>query len=213
MQDVESVEARWFLGSDDARLEVLEAWFADVASEGSGRQDVYYFDSQLPELNIKQRWSGSTNAKLEVKYCVGQLGITNFAPKLSGRLERWRKVSLPGSGGAVLQHQRCVNVEKRRRLLLFEWDGAVVRRRTPAERLTRGCGVELTKIRADRDGVERNAWSFCLEAFGPTPVSHAALEQSLLALTTRGPELNLDAEESHNYVSWLIREFGPDAVR
>jgi hypothetical protein len=194
---VRSLEVRWIF---PGQLETAVAeWFGRFPAETQSREDTYLVDPQLRGLSVKVR-GGSA---LELKVYCGSPGILDLAGRARGRMESWRKWSLPmrplhlDSGDAVGWEP----VRKRRRISRFALGGGPVTAYAP-EREPR-CGVELTEIRAHG----QDWWTLGFEATGPAHLLSSELwaaaalifAQSLPGSAEPGPD------KSRSYAEWLYQ--------
>lgn len=178
MEILDSLEVRWFLPSNASAGPALEQWFGSTRDEGE-RVD-HYLATRRVDLSFKARLAKGKPTKVETKYLVGSLGVVDFAPKMSGDLQRWAKLSLALDDPALQQDGAWLAVAKKRQLRKF----AVAM--TPAPAATEvspdayppiGCGVELTRLDYSIDRTA--AWS------GPSGSRHSGRQPSSLTCSKR----------------------------
>jgi hypothetical protein len=199
-----SLEVRWILpGSLD--MAVAE-WFAGFPSEAESREDAYLLDPGMDRLTVKVRGG----RLLEVKAFGGSPGILEFGGRARGRMQYWRKWSVPvrppvpgsadpgdGDPGGWKR------VRKQRRISRFSLsDGQIA---VPAGDRAGGprCAVELTEIRVH----DQDWWSLGLEATGPADLLGPVLLAAAGLVFTRPLPAGVDlgVQDSTSYAEWLGR--------
>lgn len=205
MEILESLEVRWFLPSKDPGAAALDQWFASTGDEGA-RVDHYLVTSRN-DLSVKARLAQGKPAKVETKYLVGSLGVVDLAPKMSGELQRWTKLSLALNDPELQQHGAWLAVTKKRRLRKF----AVAMTPAPSAMEVSvdafppiGCGVEWTRLDYAIDGTARGEVTFGLEAFGPKTQLLDVMQATIRAITAQGGLPELPAAWTASYASWLL---------
>jgi hypothetical protein len=214
-----SYEARWFF-EGEIPGEVVRAFMGTAAGDAEwprARTDRY-----LPfaaDMGIKLRMEADQPALLEFKGRQRSDGPVLLTKGVVGRTSTWTKWSYPVGLAplplrqALTETGPAVSVVKRRLLRLFRLDAhAPAREVAPAERLSVGVQLELTRLRiptteasgrADRE--ERRAWTLGFEGFPVGPgledAVGAALAAPLEALHTAGAKL--DEGHSVSYPEWL----------
>jgi hypothetical protein len=188
-----SLEVRWIMpGSPDA--DVTE-WFAGFPSEVESREDAYFLDPDMDRFSVKIR----AGRLLEVKAFGGSPGILAFDGRARGRMQYWRKWSVPfrprsRNGGDPDGWRR---VRKQRRTSRF----SLIRGQIATPAGAPQCAVELTEIRVH----DQDWWSLGLEATGPADQLRAGLQATAAVVFTRslpgGVELRM--EDSMSYAEWL----------
>lgn len=206
MDWLESYEVRWFFTPEHPVVDELRTWFADVPIEHDDRKDHYYFDQRRPDLNAKDRTTGS-GSKLEFKYRAGTLGPTHFAPGVVGDLERWVKLSLKLGDDTIEAFPLSVAVQKARRLRKFEYSHGEIGEVPADKKVMAGCGAEFTALAASRHAQVEHAVTLGLEAFGPPEAALLALQATAHEVFRERPALELGAANSSAYSSWLIKTF------
>lgn len=202
MDSVESVEVRWFIDPADEVAEALDAWFEGVADEGE-RVDHYVVLAGRDDLGLKARIRQGHAPKLELKMRLGSLGIVRLAPHVTGRVERWRKLSLDGEDPGRPADTAWVEVHKERRQRKLEIEQGVATEVASNVEPSLGAGVELTRLRYRHARGQGRCWTLGVEAFGPAPELLPAL-LSACQLAFREMRLaGLDAARSHGYPAWL----------
>jgi hypothetical protein len=192
-----SLEVRWII---PGRLDMAVAeWFDGFPSELELREDAYILDPDLGGLSVKVR----ADKALELKAFHGSPGILDFRGRARGRMQYWRKWSIPfrppSRGGGNRDGWR--RVRKRRRTSRFSL--AQGRIPAPAGDLVGPprCAVELTEIRL----YDQDWWSLGLEAAGPAHLLRAGLLSTAALVFTQplpwGTELRV--EDSMSYAEWL----------
>ena len=178
-QPFDTTEVRWFAAGGPPAAFV--DWFSVSGNTGvlEIRRDVYRIDPDH-DSGLKRRDDGP----LELKRRVAVSEPQNFAGGFVGRVEEWRKTGLEEPAQASDWQWRAVDkVVLTRCFALCDGDrlGEVATREfdLPA------CDIELATITID----DAAAWSFALEAWGPTDLRRALLEDSLTALLTAEPPL------------------------
>ena len=198
-----TAEVRWFYAGD-----VPEA--ADVWLEA--------LPGQPSEAARTDRYLRPTDAALGVKLREGQLEIKRrdapgdpcqFHPRVTGRVERWRKWSFDAGertsdvppwtsvAGAAL----WVDVAKTRRKIRYrvEPDGQVVAYAGEAAP-ENGCDLELTRVAV----ADVRWWSVCLEAFGDERALRDTLLQTARYVFETSVPPSLDEAHSKGYAAWLL---------
>lgn len=197
VKEVFSLEVRWIL---PGQLDMAVAeWFGGFPSETESREDAYILDSDLDGLSVKIR----AGQALELKVFHGSPGILDFRGRARGRMQYWRKWSVPfrppsPSGGDRDGWRR---VRKHRRIRRFSL--ARDRVSAPAGDLAGPlqCAVELTEIHLH----DQDWWSVGLEATGPAHLLRAGLRTTAAHVFAQplpeGAELRM--EDSMSYAEWL----------
>lgn len=153
-----SVEVRWF-DRGVVPSEISE-WFRKIhpsIEAQTPRSDDYLI---LPEngtsLGIKLR-----EGKIELKQRTDQFGVFDLGSEIRGEIEAWRKWSFELAKTNLdlyrVPTENWICVEKSRQIAKFEISPVSM-----TDLPDRGCGVELTKIRAE----DQEWWTIGLEAFG-----------------------------------------------
>lgn len=188
----DTLEVRWIVAGPPAAA-VLD-WFGRFPARTQTREDRYLLWPGLPGLSVKLRGDRS----LDVKAYLGNYGVMAVPGGGQGRLERWRKWSLPltparPSGAAA---EGWVLVRKQRHLTWFP---------LPAAPGT-GCAAELTEAQASG----QTWWSVGLEAAGTPGLLRAAVLHAaglLFAVPLPAAE-KLSLDNSRSYAQWLDQQPG-----
>jgi hypothetical protein len=192
-----SLEVRW-IAPGQLDMAVAE-WFDRFPSETELREDAYILAPDLDGWSVKVR----AGQALELKSFHGSPGILDFRGRARGRMQYWRKWSVPfrppsRSGGECDGWRR---VRKHRRTSQFSLArGRITARAGDLAGMPR-CMVELTEIRVDH----QDWWSLGLEATGPADLLRAGL-LSTAAFVFTGPlpdGVELRMENSMSYAEWL----------
>ena len=193
IEETFSLEVRWIL---PGQLDMAMAeWFGAFPSEMELREDAYILDPDLDGLSVKVRASQA----LELKAFHGSPGILDFRGRARGRMQYWRKWSVPfrprsQNGGDPDGWRR---VRKQRRTSRF----SLIRGQIATPAGAPQCAVELTEIRVH----DQDWWSLGLEATGPADQLRAGLQATAAVVFTRslpgGVELRM--EDSMSYAEWL----------
>jgi hypothetical protein len=204
IEETFSLEVRWIV---PGQLDMAMAeWFGGFPSEMELREDAYILDPDLEELSVKVRGGQA----LELKAFRGSPGILDFRGRACGRMQYWRKWSVPfrppsRNGGDPDGWRR---VRKQRRTSRFSLARDQIA--TPAGDLAGAprCAVELTEIRVHY----QDWWSLGLEATGPADLLRDGLQATAAVVFTRplpgGVELRM--EDSMSYAEWLCQ---PERLR
>ena len=192
-----SLEVRWIV---PGQLDMAMAeWFGGFPSEMELREDAYILDPDLEGLSVKVRGDQA----LELKAFHGSPGILDFRGRSRGRMQYWRKWSVPfrppsRNSGDPNGWRR---VRKQRRTSRFSLTRDQIA--APAGDLVGvpRCAVELTEIRVHR----QDWWSLGLEATGPADLLRAGLQATAAVVFTRPlpSGLELRMEDSMSYAEWL----------
>ena len=192
-----SLEVRWIL---PGRLETAMArWFGRFPSEMESREDTYLLDPMARGLSVKVRGGGA----MEVKAYQGSQGTLEVAGRARGRLEAWRKWSVPFN---ALRLDRCDParwrpVGKRRRISRFALSGGQPSAHAAGPGKQPQCEVELTEVRTGG----RDWWTLGFEATGPASLLCSELEATAARVFASAPPANvqLGLGESRSYAEWL----------
>jgi hypothetical protein len=204
MDIVESLEVRWFLPADNQARAALEKFFASAQQEDA-RVDHYLATGQ-DAIGFKARLEPGKPAKVETKYLVGSLGIVELAPKMSGDLQRWTKLSLELDDPELRRDGAWRSVTKTRQLRKFAVTLATgAAAEVPiTQRPDVGCGVEFTRLEYRAGGTDRVEWTFGLEAFGPAAQLLDVLQATCRAITRQPTVPDLPAAWTASYPRWLL---------
>jgi hypothetical protein len=191
MEILESLEVRWFLPPAGTPVgAALEEWFRSTKDEGA-RSDQYLATGRS-DLSFKARLEEGKPAKVETKYLVGSLGVVELAPKISGDLQRWAKLSLTLNDPKLKQHGIWLELTKKRQLRKFAitMTPALGAKEVPVSDYPPiGCGVELTGLDYVIDGTTHVEWTFGLEAFGPKSQLVDVLQATIRAISPGLPDM------------------------
>ena len=199
-----SLEVRWILPGS-LNMAVAE-WFAGFPSEAESREDAYFLDPGMDRLSVKVRGG----RLLEVKAFGGSPGILEFGGRARGRMQYWRKWSVPvrppvpgGADPGSADPGGWKRVRKQRRTSRFSLsDGQVA---VPAGDPVGEprCAVELTEIRVHH----QDWWSLGLEATGSADLlGPVLLAAAGLVFTQPLPAgVDLGVQDSTSYAEWLGR--------
>lgn len=194
-----TTETRWFF-EGAIPLDVL-FWFvaADSATRRERRTDTYDLDSAQLGIGVKRRGSGG----IESKSLVSATRLTEPVTGITGKVEEWMKVSRPLEEVTDWADRRLLAIEKE-----------IVSRRYRAggtESDPFGCELELAAITAG--SVE--AWTICIETFGPSADRFRAFQAGIAGLVDLKPfpaQVSLEASNSVGYPEWIMgRVLDPDA--
>lgn len=182
---------RWF--APGVLPEGVATWFEDTAPyfDIETRVDSYLLTGR-PDLGVKRRDRGP----IEVKERRRVGGALTVGGRLAARVEEWHKHTDDGYAGAG---GRWVDIQKTVTTYRYRARGA-----TSA---TVACDVELAAI--DASGIA--AWTMALEASGPRPARHSALQSAFeeFLSDTVVPGSVADALElDAGYPAWLIETLG-----
>ena len=199
-----SLEVRWILpGSLDT---AVTEWFAGFPSEVESREDAYFLDPNMDRLSVKVR----AGRLLEVKAFGGSPGILEFGGRPRGRMQYWRKWSVPvrppapgngdPGGGDPGGWKR---VRKQRRISRFSLSHGQLTVPARGRDGEPRCAVELTEIRVHH----QDWWSLGLEATGPADLLGPVLGATAgLVFTQPLPSgVDLGVQDSTSYAEWLRR--------
>jgi hypothetical protein len=195
---LESMEVRWFFAPDHAVVGAVGALFSGAKHEGP-RLDRYVVTGR-DDLGIKVRAEKGEPVKLETKYRIGSLGAVALAPKVTGVIDRWKKLSAelgeagPGSSVAT------VDLEKERRLRRYASDASGVREVGPKDKPAAGCNVEWTELRV---GGAQAAWTLAFESFGPGPGLLRTLQRVVTSVLVDAPELAVAEANARSYPAFV----------
>lgn len=197
IEGVFSLEVRWILpGSLD--MAVAE-WFAGFPSEVESREDAYLLDPDLGGLSVKIRGGQA----LEVKAFGGSPGILELRGRARGRMQYWRKWSVPfgppsSSSGDSEGWKR---VRKQRRTSRFSLTHGRITASAGGRAGEPRCAVELTEIRVHH----QDWWSLGLEATGPADLLRPVLGANAAFVFTQPLPSGVDfrMQDSTSYAEWL----------
>ena len=190
-----TAEIRWFLREVPA---ALEDWFAARGGDPQQRTDDYLRLEGTDALGLKVRGGGGS---LEVKLRIRDHGTVEVAAGIQGRLEEWRKWSIPPEHpvpGLGIAAANWVTVGKARRLATLvagAWAPG-----PPGDRAAGGCSAELTRL-----DVTGGTWATLgFEAFGPAGDLVGTLRRAVERFFAEaGSAGGLDARRSCGYPGWL----------
>lgn len=202
MDILDTIEARWFLDdAGGAAATAARACFAKVAVEGP-REDRYLLTGR-DDIGLKARVALGKPATVEAKYLLGSLGPTRLHARITGVIERWRKLSLELADPALQKDGAWIRVVKSRRLRKLGYEEGVLKEIALEARASAGCGVELTELEYD-DGVGRgHSLTVALEAFGPEALLLDVLLGACREVFDSASALELEAGASKGYPRWL----------
>ena len=174
-------------------------WFGRFPAETQSREDIYLVDPQLRGLSVKVRGGSALDLKV---YC-GSPGSLDLAGRARGRMEFWRKWSLPVSAlhldiGDLVGWRP---VRKRRRISPFALLSRPVAAHAPERGQEPRCHMELTEIRAQG----QDWWTLGFEATGPAQLLSREL-QAAAALVFAQPlpgRVAPGPDKSRSYAEWL----------
>jgi hypothetical protein len=198
-EGLSTIEVRWILpGQLDT---TIAGWFGRFPAGLDSREDAYLIHPVLRGLAVKIR----AGQLLEVKQYQGSPGILDAAGRARGRIESWRKWSVPfgplGPDGAGPPGWTVVH--KKRRMSRFR----LTRGWLMADAAERGmgpeCGVELTEVRSG----DESWWSLGFEATGPADLLRSTLERTAALMFAQAPPGDVAFDMSHcqSYAEWLSR--------
>jgi hypothetical protein len=174
-------------------------WFAGFPSEVESREDAYLLDPDLGGLSVKIR-GGQI---LQVKAFGGSPGILELRGRARGRMQYWRKWSVPfgppsSSGGDSEGWKR---VRKQRRTSRFSLTHGRITASAGGRVGEPRCAVELTEIRVHH----QDWWSLGLEATGPADLLRPVLGATAAFVFTQPLPSGADfrMQDSTSYAEWL----------
>jgi hypothetical protein len=191
---LDTSEVRWFLPG--ALPPAVQRWFVDAVAAVGGdapdepdrRTDHYLVAVPDDSLGIKVR----AGADVEVKARIRDVGEVGLGQDVAGRLERWRKWSIPISTGSVPVDSGWLAVDKSRLSVTVRLgEGAV-------------CSVEVTNVTAAHE----EWWTLGFEATGELDAVEDTVRAAATATFRRPPPMELSAKDSFGYPAWL-RRFAP----
>jgi hypothetical protein len=199
----DTTEVRWFVHG--AVPSSIFRWFARLSTSLEIRRDEYRLDG-YHDIGLKRRDRGPA----EVKVRCGSRGSIHVVDDVTGRLEEWRKVSAIDEGDIPLgEHSRWLDVNKVVLTRTYHLNPDGIPRAVPSQwSSTLGCDVELASVMAG----EMPAWTFALEAWGPTSTERSdALDTSLSRFLDEAappPEFFTHLGLDIGYPEWLATEVG-----
>jgi hypothetical protein len=202
MDLLESIEVRWYLPPGASAEGKLKEWFQSTKDEGERTDD--YLATGRSDLSFKARLAEGKPAKVETKYLVGSLGVVDMAPKISGELQRWTKLSLQLTDPELKKSGTWVAVKKTRQLRKYGvtlTPAPAVKEVAATDNVPIGCGVELTRLDYAIHGTTFVEWTFGLEAFGPHTQLLDVIQATIRAITPGLPDL--PAGWTGSYATWL----------
>lgn len=197
IEGVFSLEVRWILpGSLD--MAVAE-WFAGFPSEVESREDAYLLDPDLGGLSVKIRGGQA----LEVKAFGGSPGILELRGRACGRMQYWRKWSVPFGppNSRSGDSEGWKRVRKQRRTSRFSLTHGRITASAGDRAGEPRCAVELTEIRVHH----QDWWSLGLEATGPADLLRPVLGANAAFVFTQPLPSGVDfrMQDSTSYAEWL----------
>ena len=197
LEVLDSLELRWFFDNEDVPA---QAFFAETAPEPSRVDD--YLETGRSDLGFKGRGEGT---KVETKYLLGSLGVVQLLPGVTGKLERWRKLSLTVDDAELEKSGDWLHVEKVRRLRRYAFDGGKASEVSPSAYPAAGCSVEFTALCCRAAGApELHAWTLGFEAFGSRAWLLGVLQATCRAALDAGLRVNSGPTSSMSYPEWLF---------
>lgn len=197
IEGVVSLEVRWILpGSLD--IAVVD-WFAGFPAEVESREDAYFLDPAMDRMSVKVR-AGQT---LDVKAFGGSPGLLELPDRARGRLQYWRKWSVPFPAPSLSSGDPdgWRRVRKQRRISRFSLNRGRITAPAGGRAGEPRCAVELTGIRAQH----QDWWSLGLEATGPADLLRPVLGATAALVFTRPLPSGVDlrVQDSTSYAEWL----------
>ena len=199
-----TAEVRWFFRGPVPPD--VAAWFergTESIRHEPPREDRYLRLCDTDDLNIKLR-----EGRLEIKQRVGETETVQFHPQVSGVVEQWNKHGFvpaeEDDDTAAFAHagRGWVAVDKDRSVRTFRVaEDSTVVVPTTTETPQRGCGMELTTVRA----LGRLWWTLALEAFGRPSSLHSSLLLTAQHVFASGEPPSLPNHRSYGYAAWLSR--------
>lgn len=193
-----TVEVRWFKpGSIDG---IAREWFENLPGrpdEQPARIDRYLQVVTGSSLGIKVR-----EGRLEIKQLTAEMGVRRFHPRMTGKIERWRKwgFELAGEDSLDAPNGPWRAVTKRRSLYRYRVTGADGLEELPLwQQVPWGCDLELTSVNIG----EAAWWSVGLEAFGFEQALDEKLMLTVKAILSLSEPPFLEAADSYGYPRWL----------
>ena len=118
MEILDSIEVRWYLPPGASAEGELKEWFRSTKDEGKRIDD--YLATGRTDLSFKARREEGKPLKVDTKYLIGSLGVVDMAPKISGELQRWTKLSLQLNDPELKKSGTWLAVTKTRQLRKYE---------------------------------------------------------------------------------------------
>jgi hypothetical protein len=184
MTAVTSLEVRWILpGTPDI---AVARGFSRYCGEIEHRQDDYLLGPGTADVSVKVRGGRA----LEVKSYLGSPGVLDIPGRACGRLQSWRKWSLPLPPGGLDGSERpgWQRVAKARRIGRFSLGSAEIR-------------AELTEVRTSG----QVWWTLAFEANGPSAPRRDELQVTAVQVLTQtlADGVLLRVDDSRSYAEWL----------
>jgi len=198
-EGVPTLEVRWMrAGAPDAGV---AAWFERFPAAIETREDTYLVGSRREDPSVKIRGG----IRFDVKVHDGSPGVLHVPGRAQGRMDFWRKWSLPlGTELPIaVDASGWRRVRKVRRMTWISPDGRRLLARTPGPNEQMGCALELTTVELDGEAW----WTLGLEATGPARGLRRAVETAAGCVfdDATPPGLELRFDESMSYSEWLQR--------
>jgi hypothetical protein len=182
----------------------MAAWFEAgerAPDDQPPRIDYYVCHADGDGLGIKLR-----EGRIEVKQRQREYGLFRFHPRVTGRVEAWRKWGFAlkeadrDLASILVPTSPWIAVTKERKLRPYRVSGdrGVVAAPT-GEPSAEGCGLELARLRIQG----REWWSLAFEAFGAESDLQASLTLTARHIFTATDPPDLDGTDSYGYPRWL----------
>lgn len=160
-------EVRWF-SAGSLPAPIFEWFSGGTAFKTEHRHDLYDLASARNGVGRKHR----NATALDTKYRVEVFENVNLAPRMSGHLEDWMKVSHPLREAG----QRTMNAP-------FAVEKLLHTRRYDLGDQESGCEAELAEITTG----SVQAWSLCFETYGQEDRRHEALREGIARFIVETP--------------------------
>lgn len=192
-----TLEARWF--NTGPVPSELRDWFENMGSSEASKWTDLYLLTEDVSLNLKLR-----GKNVQVKHRLGEPLHCSLGQSVTAHCEQWVKWSFACADAPSRPWDSdptglWVPVHKKRRRHRLSADT----QETLSEALPTSppatVEVECTEVTVG----DETAWTFCIEAEGPTQTLHDTLTQAGRALLSDQFPVSLPAEQSLGYVEWL----------
>lgn len=191
-----TLEARWF--GAPPLPDVLREWFNTLGTIRTSAQTDLYLPAEDPALNLKLR-----DNQLQIKRRLAGPFRTSLGPTAAGRCEQWVKWSFDLEEASSLWDEDptalWVPVKKTRHQLTIPPEAQSSLTTDLPTSPPASIEAELTVLEADSE----SAWTFCVEADGPTGSLVETLTSAAPLLLDDRLPISLSTEQSFGYVRWL----------
>lgn len=178
-------EIRWFHRGPIPTA--VATWFAAIEGDHVAEQRIDHYDVTAASRGAGVKYRDATH--MDSKFLLSRRRDIPLPPLLGGAIDDWVKISSPIDPETDISESQFLAIDK---------DMTTIPVSTHSGEA--GCDIELVSIRSG----DVEAWSICLETFGPPEMRADAFRLGVQFLASaKPPPLELTSPQNYGYPGWI----------